>query len=180
MGKLYVLILLASALVAASVGHLRSPAGIAPTSASRQDEVALVEEADPGADQPAPMQVMADDGSVELNRNPDGHFYADVDINGTQVHMLVDTGASGIALTREDAASAGIASSIGMNDVIGRGADGDVHGEYVMLERVMLGPKIVGQVPAVILGSGEQSLLGQAFLRQFGSVQIVGDTMRLQ
>src|ERR1051325_11133648 len=33
----------------------------------------------------------ASDGStVELQRSSDGHFYADVQINGTPVHMLVD------------------------------------------------------------------------------------------
>src|SRR6476619_3850934 len=57
-----------------------------------------------------------DGNAVALDRSADGHFYADVEINGTQVHMLVDTGASGVALSREDARSAGIATSIGMND----------------------------------------------------------------
>ena len=40
------------------------------------------------------------DGAVELQRSPDGHFYADVRVNDTYVHMLVDTGASVIALSR--------------------------------------------------------------------------------
>jgi aspartyl protease family protein len=117
---------------------------------------------------------------VQLQRKENGHFYADVDINGATIHMLVDTGASGIALSREDARRAGIATSIGMNEVVGQGADGNVHGEFVMVDRISLGPKSVEQMPAMVLNGGEQSLLGQAFLAKFASVEIHGDTMTLR
>src|SRR6187399_1509951 len=42
-------------------------------------------------------------GEVVLPRAPDGHFYADVTVEGVTKEMLVDTGASVIALTGEDA-----------------------------------------------------------------------------
>jgi aspartyl protease family protein len=118
--------------------------------------------------------------SMEAEDAPEPHFYADVDVNGATLHMLVDTGASAIALSREDARSAGIATSIGMPDVIGRGADGDVHGEVATLDRVSLGEKTAEGLPAVILNSGEQSLLGQSFLSKFDRVEIEGDKMLLQ
>jgi aspartyl protease family protein len=121
-----------------------------------------------------------EEGAVELDRNDDGHFYADVRINGALVHMLVDTGATGVALSRADARSAGVATSIGMNDVVGRGADGDVRGEFVSLDRVELGSKRVEGIDAIVLNSGEQSLLGQSMLSQFGSVEIQGDRMVLR
>jgi aspartyl protease family protein len=122
----------------------------------------------------------ATDGAVELTRDPNGHFYADVKINGSTVHMLVDTGASAIALSREDARSAGIATSIGMPNVIGEGADGAVHGEVVQLDRVELGHRTAEGLEAVVLNSGAQSLLGQSFLRNFASVEIHGDKMVLR
>src|SRR5436305_58527 len=56
------------------------------------------------------------DESIELDRQPNGYFYADVEINGSPVHMVVDTGATLIALSRDDARAAGIATSIGMNE----------------------------------------------------------------
>jgi aspartyl protease family protein len=123
---------------------------------------------------------MLQDGGVQLQRNPNGHFYADVQINAQPIHMLIDTGASGIALSRDDARAAGIATSIGMNDVVGEGADGDVHGEWVMVDRIALGPKTAEHVPAMVLSGGEQSLLGQSFLKQFAAVEIHGDTMTLR
>ena len=120
------------------------------------------------------------DGSVELERDSDGHFYADVEINGSRIHALVDTGASGIALSREDAHAAGVATSIGMNDVVGEGADGAVHGEVVTLDRIQLGDRKAEKMPAIVLNSGGQSLLGQEFLSKFDSVQIQGDKMVLR
>ena len=120
------------------------------------------------------------DGAVELQRSGDGHFYADVQINGTSVRALVDTGASGIALSREDARSAGIGTSIAMPEVVGEGANGAVHGEYVRLDSVALGSKRVEGVSAVVLSSGGMTLLGQSFLSQFAKVEIEGDRMVLR
>jgi aspartyl protease family protein len=119
-------------------------------------------------------------GAIELRRETNGHFYADVDINGSPIRVLVDTGASGIALSRDDARRAGLAISAGMFEVIGKGANGDVHGEYVQLDRVSLGSTTAEGVPAVVLDSGEQSLLGQSFLSKFDTVEIRGDTMVLR
>ena len=118
--------------------------------------------------------------AIQLTRDSNGHFYTDVQINGSPVRVLVDTGASGIALSRSDAQRAGIAVSAGMFEVIGKGADGDVHGEEIRLDRVTLGSKTVEGMPAVVLDAGEQSLLGQSFLREFDTVEIRGDTMVLR
>ena len=143
---------------------------------ARSEQIAAYEEAQ-RANQPT---VISSDGAVEINRNDDGHFYADVQINGATVHMLVDTGASTIALSRDDARNAGIATSIGMNDVVGEGADGNVYGEFVKIDRMTLGPKEVDGLDGIILNSGSQSLLGQSFLAKFASVEIHGDTMVLR
>ena len=120
------------------------------------------------------------DGSIELQRNSDGHFYADVRINGAPIRMLIDTGASGIALSREDAQMAGLATSIGMTDVVGQGASGAVRGEWVRLDRVELGPLSASGLDAAVLDGGQQSLLGQSFLRKFAKVQIEDDKMVLR
>ena len=119
-------------------------------------------------------------GGVVLKREWDGHFYAEPQINGTAVRMLIDTGATGIALTREDARRAGIGTSIGMPSIIGKGASGDVHGEMVTIDRISLGGESAQGMPAVVLEGGDKSLLGQAFLSKFASVEIHGDTMVLR
>jgi aspartyl protease family protein len=144
-------------------------------------QAAPVHMVDPRSDSAPQTPTVANlDSGVQLQREANGHFYADVQINGTPIHMLVDTGASGIALGREDARRAGIATSIGMNDVVGEGADGSVHGEFVMVDRIALGSTTAEKMPAMVLNSGAQSLLGQQFLEKFAAVEIRGDTMTLR
>jgi len=118
-------------------------------------------------------------GTITLDRNSDGHFYADAQINGILIHFLVDTGATGIALTHEDARRAGIPMS-GSSMVIGQGAGGDLTGEIVALDRVSLGPKEVRDMRAAVIDGGDISLLGQSFLSQFASVSIEDDQMVLR
>jgi aspartyl protease family protein len=155
-------------------GASQAPVAAAPTSEKAEaDRIAELKSSNS-------PQFSSEDGSIALERNSDGHFYADVRINGNAVHMLIDTGAGGIALSRDDARAAGLATSIGMNDVVGEGADGAVHGEYVKLDRVELGPLSAPGLDAVVLNSGQQSLLGQSFLAKFSSVQIEGDRMVLR
>lgn len=158
---------------APSGGKFHEPAAMTEARASQEAEIAELKANN------AP-QFTNSDGSLELHRNGDGHFYADVQINGSYVHMLVDTGASGIALSRDDARVAGLAPSIAMNEVVGEGADGEVHGEFAKLDRVELGPLTAQGLDAIVLNRGGQSLLGQSFLSKFASVQIEGDRMVLR
>jgi aspartyl protease family protein len=67
-----------------------------------------------------------------------------------------------------------------MNEVVGMGADGAVHGDVVRLDRVELGPLSAEDMEAIVLSSGDQSLLGQSFLGKFTSVRIEGDRMLLR
>ena len=119
-------------------------------------------------------------GSISLDREADGHFYATVEINGQPVHFVVDTGASGIALTQDDARRAGIYFAPNEFAVVGRGASGDVRGATVSIDRVRLGHKQVEDLGGIVMEGGGQSLLGQNFLSRFDSVEIRGDTMTLR
>ena len=118
--------------------------------------------------------------AIELSREADGHFYANVEINGTPIRALVDTGATGIALSRDDARRAGVGISIGMPEVVGEGASGEIRGERVTLDRVRLGSETAENMGAIVLDSGNLTLLGQSFLSHFDSVEIQGDKMVLR
>ena len=119
-------------------------------------------------------------GEIRLRRSGDGHFYADVLVNGARINFMIDTGATIIALTRDDAQRASIALSPGEGEVIGQGAGGELYGEYVSLDRVELGHKQAQGMTGVVVEGGEQSLLGQTFLSKFDSVEIHGDEMTLR
>ena len=175
----YLVIIMMFGMFGSIVGHLGSRNSSPSATENAFRSAANTADAAGGEDSNAPT-ISSQEGTLELQRNSDGHFYADVDVNGATVHMLVDTGATGIALSRQDARNARIATSIGMNEVVGRGADGDVRGEWVTIERITLGPKTAEGMEAIVLDSGEQSLLGQGFLKQFSAVEIHDNTMVLR
>lgn len=119
-------------------------------------------------------------GDVALQRAPDGHFYADVTVAGATRHMLVDTGASVIALTGEDAEAMGVQWDQAQVRPIASGASGPVYGVPVTLDNVQLGRLEASGVEAVVVPEGlGVSLLGQSFLSRIDKVEIDQDSMVL-
>ena len=177
MGRTYLIVMVFLGLFGAMAGRMGKPSGSPDAFEHYSNQVggageSVVE---------SPKKAARDHGdAIVLDRRSDGHFYADVKLNGTTVNMLVDTGASGIALSTDDARRAGIATSIGMNEHIGEGAGGAVYGDVVKISRVQLGDAEQEDVQAVVLKGGDMSLLGQSFLSEFGSVKIEGDEMILR
>ncbi len=139
---------------------------------------AAPEEAATNAPQP-PRPPTGWGAETRLRADPSGHFRTPVLVNGQSVEMVVDTGASTIALTEADAARIGIAVEPGGYDVVGSGAGGPVRGQRVTLDRVSVGGREVrGLSGAVIEGLGV-SLLGQNYLSQTG-VEISGGELVLR
>lgn len=119
-------------------------------------------------------------GEVVLPRMPDGHFYADVTVDDASLNMLVDTGASAIALTGEDAEAIGLTWEQGEVRPIAHGANGPIYGVVTKLDRVQLGELEARDVDAMIVPEGLGiSLLGQSFLSQIKRVEIEGEQMLL-
>lgn len=150
------------------------------------------QEADPvpvalaSMDSPGPLDMAAQtagNGSATFttNRAPDGHFYADVRINGATSRMLIDTGASSVILSREDAQRAGIQARPGEFTAIARTAGGEIALKPVTIDRIALGSIDSRNVDAMVAESDlPVSLLGQSFLERVGTVEISGDEMRLR
>jgi aspartyl protease family protein len=114
-------------------------------------------------------------------RAPDGHFYADVRINGATSRMLIDTGASQVVLTRADAQRAGIQARPGEFTAIAQTAGGEIALKPVTIDRLALGPVDSRDVPALVAEADlPVSLLGQSFLERVGTVEISGDELRLR
>lgn len=151
------------------------PSTVPPEMLARFDRGTRASQADWG--EPA---TSAGNGETAIDRAPDGHFYTDAEVNGIPVHFLIDTGSSGVALTRGDAQRVGLSFSPSEFQVIGSGASGAVRGQIVTLGRVSLHGRSATGVGGAILDGGETSLLGQSFLSQLGSVEIHGDRMTLR
>lgn len=119
-------------------------------------------------------------GQTVLPRMGDGHYYAEVRVNGATSRFLVDTGASVIALTADDARAAGIEWDESDVRPIGSGASGPVYGVPAVLDEVVLDGHEARGVAAVVVPEGlEISLLGQSFLSQIDEISVRDDQMVL-
>ena len=123
--------------------------------------------------QPAESRILPVGGDVVLPRAADVHFYAEVVVDATSARMLVDTGASMIALTAEDADAIGVPWRSEQTEPVARGAGGIVHGVRIVLDLVQVGGLEARDVEAVVVPEGLAiSLLGQSFLSLVARVEI--------
>jgi aspartyl protease family protein len=129
----------------------------------------------------APSQtVAAQSGQIELPRAPDGHYYLTAEVNGEPVRFVVDTGATQIVLSKDDARRAGL----DVEDLVYLGraytANGEVRTAAVRLDRITIGPIEDSNVRAVVNdGAMQGSLLGMEYLQRFSSVEIGGGKLIL-
>ncbi len=110
--------------------------------------------------------VSAGPASVTLEADGQGHFVAQGQINGGAMRMLVDTGASNVALPASDAIRLGIDYKKGRM-AFSNTANGVTPIYVVKLDRVRVGDIEISQVDASIHESGLQmGLLGMSFLNR--------------
>ncbi|GAB4365358.1 MAG: hypothetical protein Kow00114_22540 [Kiloniellaceae bacterium] len=117
---------------------------------------------------------------LELQAGPHGHFIVDASVNGKQITFLVDTGASAIYLTPEDAKRLGWPPQRLTFSERFSAAGGEVRAAPVTLRSLRIGQLELFDLPASV---GEQpseiSLLGMTFLRRLDSYQVRGDRLIL-
>ncbi len=133
------------------------------------------------ASRPAtPQQAARWGGETRLAREANGHFYAAAQVNGQPIRLVVDTGASTVALTQEDARRAGIMVDPARFAVIGTGASGPVRGHPVTISRIAVDGREVRNLDGVVLEGLEVSLLGQTYLSRLEEVRMSGSEMILR
>ena len=119
---------------------------------------------------------------VELKAGAHGHYYARAELNGRFVDVMVDTGASIVALTWEDARAAGL--SVRDSDFTHRvnTANGIARIAPVTIDRITIGNITVRNVPAAVSepGSLTTSLLGMSFLGRLQRVDMRPGLLVLQ
>lgn len=121
-------------------------------------------------------------GMVELHAGAHGHFSASARINGRPVPVLVDTGASMVALSYEDAESAGIYVRPGDFTARVRTANGIAKVAPVMLDSVSIGDITLYDVRAAVSEPGRlgTTLLGMTFIGRLSRAEMRGDVLILQ
>ncbi len=112
-------------------------------------------------------------GKIRVPMAPDGHHYLTLEVNGAPVRFVVDTGASDIVLTRDDARRAGLDPERLRYTGIARTANGRVATAPVRLREIRLGDLVLRDVPASVnAGEMEGSLLGMSYLRRFSDISL--------
>jgi clan AA aspartic protease (TIGR02281 family) len=99
-------------------------------------------------------------------------FYVTASVNGNQIHFLVDTGATSVSLTPDDAKTLGF--DLATLNWSGRSstANGVIKIAPVTLGDIRLGRIVEYNVAAVVMPTSGISLLGMTFLSRLRSWQI--------
>jgi aspartyl protease family protein len=121
--------------------------------------------------QVTPLQVMA---ITELKAVNNGHFVTSADINNRAVQVLVDTGASVVALSYEDAERVGLKPKNLTFDVGVSTANGVTKAARVMLREVEIDNVRVDDVQGLVMPKGAMrgTLLGMSFLSRLKSFSV--------
>ena len=119
---------------------------------------------------PVPRHAPALGRPAQVLKAADGHYWADALIDGTVVRVMVDTGASVVVLTPEDAVRLGLGLKAGDFSRTIITASGPVRAAPVALQTVAVAGTRVEQVEALVVEQGlPHSLLGMSYLGRLSS-----------
>ena len=121
-------------------------------------------------------------GTVSIAAGAYGHFLTQAQIDGRSIDVMVDTGASLVALTYEDAKSVGLFIKPSDFTSVAQTANGSTRVAPVTISRISIGEITVRNVPAVVSarGASERTLLGMSFLKRLTRVEMRAGMLVLQ
>jgi aspartyl protease family protein len=126
----------------------------------------------------------ASDGTSEvvIHKTLGDHFQTRVTVEGKVLSMLVDTGASSVVLSYEDARAIGLDVASLNYSVSVMTANGRATAAPVRLTEMSIGPIVRRNIRAMVAAEGrlDESLLGMTFLSTLGSLQMQTDELRLR
>lgn len=120
-------------------------------------------------------------GEVHLRAAENGHFFSPADVNGRSISVVVDTGATGVSLTYEDAREIGLRLSDSDFTMESQTANGTARIAPILLDKVRIGDIEVRDVEAFVAEPGKlfQTLLGMSFLKRLSHIDIKGQELVL-
>lgn len=116
---------------------------------------------------------------VRIRMSPDGHFWANVTMNGIPRRMLIDSGATVTSLSEATAAAASVQSSDTILPVVMRTANGMVPARTGTVKRLRLGAIAADHLKVVVSPALDIDILGMNFLSQLKSWRVEGRTLVL-
>jgi aspartyl protease family protein len=123
----------------------------------------------------------AETGDASIAKSTDGHFWANAEVDGHPVRFLVDTGATAVALTADDARNLGIDPSSLQYQYSVMTANGPAMAARVKLGSVSVGRAEESSVDAFVIDKGlETSLLGMSYLGRLSKFEATPDALVLK
>jgi aspartyl protease family protein len=119
---------------------------------------------------------------TELTAGSNGHFVAIAAINGKDIKVLVDTGASAVALSYDDAEKVGLRPrSLDFNIPVAT-ANGVANAAQVTLRKVEVDGVKVENVQGIVLPEGafKGTLLGMSFLAKLRGFKVEDGVLTLK
>jgi aspartyl protease family protein len=119
--------------------------------------------------------------AAQVLKAADGHYWAEARIDGRAIRVLVDTGASVVALTRDDALRLGLKLTPEDFTRTVQTASGPVRAAAITLKSIAVAGAEVEDVQALVVETGlTQSLLGMSYLGRLSGFEAtpVGLTLR--
>lgn len=120
--------------------------------------------------------------AVQIERGLSGEFALRAHINGVNVPMVIDTGATSVVLTWETAKAAGLPLELLDYDVDVETAGGHTRAARLTLDRLAVGKLVERSVPALVVPRGQMktNLLGMSFLDRLESWEVRADRLMLR
>lgn len=119
--------------------------------------------------------------SVRLRMARDGHFWADVKLNGVEKRMLIDSGATSTSISAETAQAAGIEPQAHMPRIEVSTANGIVEASRGVVATMELGGiKSVDQKVIVSEAFGDTDVIGMNFLSSLKSWRVEGKELVME
>ncbi|MFK7744131.1 MAG: TIGR02281 family clan AA aspartic protease [Roseobacter sp.] len=126
------------------------------------------------------QSVFAEENRIVVPRSPNGHYFIQTEVNGAPVLFVLDTGATSLVLTKNDAQAAGLAPDELNYFSRAMTANGEVRTAPVRLDTITLGSVTDENISAVVNeGQMTNSLMGMNYLQRWGKIEITGDTLTL-
>ena len=119
---------------------------------------------------------------TEIKGGQNGHYVIDASINSQRITVLVDTGATVVALSYEDAERVGLHPHSLTYDVPVATANGAAKAARAKLSKVEIDNVRVDDVDALVMPQGalEGTLLGMSFLSRLSSFKSENGTLTLK
>lgn len=128
-----------------------------------------------------PSKAIKEDGKLIFRKSADGHFHVDALVNGAKINFIVDTGATDLVLSPDDAEKIGYKLSDLKYDRLYITANGMVKAASIIITSVEIGGVQFRDVDASINSAPMQSsLLGMSFLERLEYYQFQDEQLILK